>query len=60
MYGRVSSKLPHDNPYWRRRHAREAARESLAARRRERGQEGVALPSSADQRALAASARREE
>ncbi|THA50618.1 DUF4383 domain-containing protein [Streptomyces sp. A1136] len=34
MYGRVSSKLPHDNPYWRRRHAREAARESLAARRR--------------------------
>lgn len=33
MYGRVSSKLPHDNPYWRRRHAREAARESLAARR---------------------------
>lgn len=37
MYGRVSSKLPHDNPYWRRRHAREAARESLAVRRR--GQE---------------------
>ncbi len=37
MYGRVSSKLPHDNPYWRRRHAREAARESLAIRRR--GQE---------------------
>ncbi|MFF4186231.1 DUF4383 domain-containing protein [Streptomyces sp. NPDC001691] len=34
MYGRVSSKLPHDNPYWRRRHAREAALESLAARRR--------------------------
>ncbi|WP_328675065.1 DUF4383 domain-containing protein [Streptomyces sp. NBC_00343] len=34
MYGRVSSKLPHDNPYWRRRHAREAARESLAVRRR--------------------------
>ncbi|GJF33283.1 hypothetical protein KNE206_59830 [Kitasatospora sp. NE20-6] len=21
MYGRVSSKLPHDNPYWRTRHA---------------------------------------
>jgi len=36
MYGRVSSKLSHDNPYWRRRHAREAARESLAARRRAR------------------------
>ncbi|MGW5733132.1 MULTISPECIES: DUF4383 domain-containing protein [Streptomyces] len=35
MYGRVSSKLPHDNPYWRRRHPREAARESLAARRRD-------------------------
>lgn len=35
MYGRVSSKLPHDNPYWRRRHARQAARESLAARRRQ-------------------------
>ncbi|MBD0839735.1 DUF4383 domain-containing protein [Streptomyces sp. TRM68416] len=34
MYGRVSSKLPHDNPYWRRRHPRQAARESLAARRR--------------------------
>ncbi|PIM69486.1 DUF4383 domain-containing protein [Streptomyces sp. JV178] len=34
MYGRVSSKLPHDNPYWRRRHPREAAREALAARRR--------------------------
>ncbi|WP_328631055.1 DUF4383 domain-containing protein [Streptomyces sp. NBC_00356] len=29
MYGRVSGKLPHDNPYWRRRHPREAARESL-------------------------------
>ncbi|WP_329282443.1 DUF4383 domain-containing protein [Streptomyces sp. NBC_01451] len=37
MYGRVSSKLPHDNPYWRRRHAREAARESLAVRRRGHG-----------------------
>ncbi|MET9843694.1 DUF4383 domain-containing protein [Streptomyces ossamyceticus] len=34
MYGRVSSKLPHDNPYWRRRHPREAAREALDARRR--------------------------
>ncbi|MER6243698.1 DUF4383 domain-containing protein [Streptomyces sp. BK205] len=37
MYGRVSSRLPHDNPYWRRRHARQAARESLAARRRQQG-----------------------
>ncbi|MER5946719.1 DUF4383 domain-containing protein [Streptomyces sp. NPDC001904] len=32
MYGRVSSRLPHDNPYWRRRHPREAARESIARR----------------------------
>ncbi|RAJ86730.1 uncharacterized protein DUF4383 [Streptomyces sp. PsTaAH-137] len=32
MYGRVSSKLPHDNPYWRRRHPREAAREAIARR----------------------------
>ncbi|MET9886110.1 DUF4383 domain-containing protein [Streptomyces sp. NPDC006430] len=36
MYGRVSSKLPHDNPYWRRRHPREAAHESLVTRRRDR------------------------
>ncbi|MFF3030890.1 DUF4383 domain-containing protein [Streptomyces rubiginosohelvolus] len=34
MYGRVSSKLSHDNPYWRRRHPRQAAEESLRARRR--------------------------
>ncbi|TXS22311.1 DUF4383 domain-containing protein [Streptomyces sp. adm13(2018)] len=27
MYGRVSSKLSHDNPYWRERHAEGAARE---------------------------------
>lgn len=33
MYGRVSSKLSHDNPYWRQRHPREAARESLARRK---------------------------
>ncbi|WP_338703264.1 DUF4383 domain-containing protein [Streptomyces sp. Q6] len=32
MYGRVSSRLPHDNPYWRRRHPREAAREAAARR----------------------------
>lgn len=36
MYGRVTGGLAHDNPYWRRRHPRQAARESLAARRRER------------------------
>ncbi|MGY0019909.1 DUF4383 domain-containing protein [Streptomyces sp. YJ-C3] len=32
MYGRVSSRLPHDNPYWRRRHPRQAAREAAARR----------------------------
>lgn len=31
MYGRVSSKLSHDNPYWRRRHPEQAARERGAA-----------------------------
>ncbi|MFI8101221.1 DUF4383 domain-containing protein [Streptomyces sp. NPDC086023] len=34
MYGRVSGGLPHDNPYWQRRHPRQAAREKAAARRR--------------------------
>ncbi|MFI0819653.1 DUF4383 domain-containing protein [Streptomyces sp. NPDC021098] len=38
MYGRVSSKLPHDNPYWISRHPEQAerearAREVMAARR---------------------------
>ncbi|MEU8678286.1 DUF4383 domain-containing protein [Streptomyces sp. NPDC048560] len=33
MYGRVTSKLSHDNPYWRRRHPEQAARESQARRR---------------------------
>ncbi|MEU5277964.1 DUF4383 domain-containing protein [Streptomyces asoensis] len=33
MYGRVTSRLSHDNPYWRRRHPREAAKESLKRRR---------------------------
>ncbi|MGW1590035.1 DUF4383 domain-containing protein [Streptomyces sp. NPDC002386] len=42
MYGRVTGGLPHDNPYWRRRHPREAARESLAARRRERARTALA------------------
>ncbi|CAL9639669.1 DUF4383 domain-containing protein [Streptomyces sp. Tu 3180] len=31
MYGRVSSKLSHDNPYWRHRHPERAAREREAA-----------------------------
>ncbi|WP_327684444.1 DUF4383 domain-containing protein [Streptomyces sp. NBC_00467] len=35
MYGRVSSTLPHDNPYWRARHPEEAARELHASRRAE-------------------------
>ncbi|WNO74774.1 DUF4383 domain-containing protein [Streptomyces sp. AM8-1-1] len=35
MYGRVSSTLPHDNPYWRARHPEEAERELHASRRAE-------------------------
>ncbi|MBJ3810366.1 DUF4383 domain-containing protein [Streptomyces flavofungini] len=31
MYGRVSGGLPHDNPYWRRRHPGQARREEQAA-----------------------------
>ncbi len=31
MYGRVSGGLPHDNPYWRRRHPGQAAREDSRA-----------------------------
>ncbi|MFF8670914.1 DUF4383 domain-containing protein [Streptomyces sp. NPDC015242] len=31
MYGRVSSKLSHDNPYWRRRHPEQAARARAVA-----------------------------
>src|SRR5690349_5493052 len=50
MYGRVSSKLPHDNPYWQRRHPREAARESLAGRRRPAP--AAALPTDTDRTAL--------
>ncbi|MGW5638298.1 DUF4383 domain-containing protein [Streptomyces sp. NPDC003832] len=30
MYGRVSSKLPHDNPYWQARHPERAARQAPA------------------------------
>ncbi|MFZ4278401.1 DUF4383 domain-containing protein, partial [Streptomyces rhizosphaericola] len=33
MYGRVTGGLPHDNPYWRRRHPEQAAREDAAPRR---------------------------
>lgn len=31
MYGRVSSKLPPDNPYWQRRHPEKAARRGRSA-----------------------------
>ncbi|MFE2015767.1 DUF4383 domain-containing protein [Streptomyces sp. NPDC059491] len=34
MYGRVSSKLSHDNPYWRRRHPGAAAGEEADLKRR--------------------------
>lgn len=39
MYGRVSSKLPHDNPYWRQRHTAEGGpeRATPAAALRELG-----------------------
>ncbi|MFD5517241.1 DUF4383 domain-containing protein [Streptomyces sp. NPDC127066] len=50
MYGRVSSKLPHDNPYWQHRHPREAARESLARRRQLAP--AAALPTGTDRTAL--------
>lgn len=43
MYGRVSGGLSHDNPYWRRRHTRQVARESLTARR----SDANALPAAA-------------
>ncbi|WP_405192999.1 DUF4383 domain-containing protein [Streptomyces anulatus] len=33
MYGRVTGGLPHDNPYWLRRHPEQADREAAAARR---------------------------
>jgi hypothetical protein len=50
MYGRVSSKLPHDNPYWQSRHPREAARESLVRRRQPAPE--AALPPGTDRTAL--------
>ncbi|MEU3321088.1 MULTISPECIES: DUF4383 domain-containing protein [unclassified Streptomyces] len=33
MYGRVTGGLPHDNPYWQRRHPEQAAREAAARSR---------------------------
>ncbi len=40
MYGRVTSALPHDNPYWQARHPEQAARE----RRRRAAVRSRALP----------------
>ncbi|MGV9315995.1 DUF4383 domain-containing protein [Streptomyces sp. NPDC003691] len=37
MYGRVSSTLPHDNPYWKARHPQEAAAEAEARAAQARG-----------------------
>lgn len=51
MYGRVSSRLPHDNPYWRRRHPRDAAHEA-ATRRALEGKSGLALAQSAPRKPL--------
>ncbi|MFD4874185.1 DUF4383 domain-containing protein [Streptomyces sp. NPDC058420] len=44
MYGRVSSKLPHDNPYWRRRHHEQTAGDPAAAGLRRLGSAARALP----------------
>ncbi|MFJ6088329.1 DUF4383 domain-containing protein [Streptomyces sp. NPDC092369] len=45
MYGRVSSKLPHDNPYWRLRHLEQGAREVAAVESRGLIPATSALPS---------------
>ncbi|WP_030394401.1 MULTISPECIES: DUF4383 domain-containing protein [Kitasatospora] len=42
MYGRVSGKLPLDNPYWRHRHPRRAEQDTTSALARRAGP--VALP----------------
>lgn len=47
MYGRVSGGLPHDNPYWRRRHPEQAAREA-------RDRRAALAPAAARGRSLAA------
>ncbi|SDJ44941.1 DUF4383 domain-containing protein [Streptomyces indicus] len=43
MYGRVSGGLPHDNPYWRRRHPEQAEQEDAARARRLTGGAPAAL-----------------
>lgn len=45
MYGRVSGGLPHDNPYWRRRHPEEARRRQGPAASRQRVRSSRRLPS---------------
>ncbi|TDC62293.1 DUF4383 domain-containing protein, partial [Streptomyces hainanensis] len=46
MYGRISGRLPHDNPYWRARHAASAedmaVRHEMAEHRRRELNEGLA------------------
>ncbi|GGO80449.1 DUF4383 domain-containing protein [Wenjunlia tyrosinilytica] len=44
MYGRVSTTLPHNNPYWRQRHPEQAAREAEAARAIAAGRQRHPLP----------------
>jgi hypothetical protein len=41
MYGRVGSKLPHDNPYWRARHPQQAERERRDRAKARNGRIGV-------------------
>jgi len=55
MYGRVSSKLPHDNPYWIARHPEQAQREARArevvAARRQAAEAGGTQAGGAEERA---------
>lgn len=46
MYGRVSGRLPHDNPYWRLRHPEQAAREERLRGRADRRGRPAAFPPS--------------
>lgn len=43
MYGRVSGGLPPDNPYWRRRHPEQQARERAAVALRSTGATGLVV-----------------
>ncbi|MFF5727259.1 DUF4383 domain-containing protein [[Kitasatospora] papulosa] len=44
MYGRVTSRLSHENPYWRRRHPEQAEREAARVRRLGQGGGPAVLP----------------